>query len=176
MTASLYTRSTRALEPGAIPDSFRASLEAYANQHQLELASLRAWLTHSENPPATGFFRKLLGRRANSVDPDPWHESLIALHPTHLIVGTHGPKRGTTVMSVSLAQASVQRGSAIAARLGMASEDGISIEGFPGQEGRPGSYFVGFGPEPAADDCFASIEAAIRAAKNRPGAIPTENP
>jgi hypothetical protein len=167
MTTPLYHRSTRALEPGVLPEPFRASLAEHASQRQLDLSSLRVWVTHSENPAATGFFGKLLGRRANSVDPDPWHDTLIALHPTHLIVGTHGPKRGTVVMSLSLGQASVQRGSAIATRLGMASEDGISIEGFPGQEGRPGSYFVGLGKEPAADDCFASVEAAIRAAKNR---------
>jgi hypothetical protein len=88
------------------------------------------------------------------------------LHPTHLIVGTHGPKRGTSILSLPLLQASVQRGSAMAARLGMTSEDGITIDGFPGEEGRPGSYFVGLGPEPAAGDCFAAVEAAVRAAKH----------
>ena len=69
-------------------------------------------------------------------------------------------------MSLPLLQASVQRGSALAARLGVASEDGITIEGFPGEEGRPGSYFVGLGPD-AANECFDAVEAAVRAAKNR---------
>lgn len=167
MTGSLYRRSTRALASGVIPESFRASLTDHAARHQLDVSSLRAWLTHSENPPATSFFGNLFGRRANSVDPDPWHETLVALHATHLIVGTHGPKRGTTILSIPLLHASVQRGSALGARLGMAVEDGLTIDGFPGYEGRPGSYFVGLGPEPAAHDCFESIEAAVRSAKNQ---------
>lgn len=167
MIGPLYTRSTRALAPGTIPESFRASLTAHASRHQLDLSSLRVWITHSENPPAASFFGKLFGRRSNSVDPDPWHETLVALHSTHLIVGTHGPKRGTSILSVPLLQASVQRGSAMAARLGIAAEDGLTIDGFPGYEVRPGSYFVGLGPEPSANDCFEAIEAAIVAAKNR---------
>ncbi len=122
-----------------------------------------ARLAHAQRePPATSFFGKLFGRRANSLDPDPWHETLVALHSTYLIVGTHEPKRGTTVLCIPLLHASVQRGSAIAARLGMAVEDGLTIDGFPGYEGRPVSYFVGLGPEAAANHCFESIEAAVR--------------
>ncbi|HVJ19797.1 MAG TPA: hypothetical protein VM686_30485 [Polyangiaceae bacterium] len=167
MTDPLYVRSTRGLSSGDVPETFRGPLAEHAAKHQLELGTLQVWLTHSENPPASGFVGKLLGKRSNSLDPDAWHDTLIALHPTHLIVGTHGPKRGTTVLSLPLMQASVQRGRAIELRRGMPSDDGISIEGFPGDVGRPGTYFVGLGPEPAANDCFAAIEGAVRSAKNR---------
>jgi hypothetical protein len=166
MTGSLYSRSTRALAFAELEPSFRSAVVEHAAKHQLELASLRTWLTHSENPPATSFFGKLFGQRSNSVDPDPWHDTLIALHPTHLIVGTHGPKRGTSVLSLPLAQASLQRGSAGRGMPGAPTDDGITIEGFPGTVGRPGSYFVGLGPD-AADECFSAVESAVRAAKNR---------
>ncbi len=168
MTGSLYIRSTREVASAEVQQAFGSALAEHAAKHQLELGSLRAWLTHSENPPATGFFGRLLGRRSNSVDPDPWHDTLIALHPTHLIVGTSGPKRGTSVLSLPLVQASIQRGHSRLGLPGAPTDDGIRIEGFPGQVGRPGSYFVGLGPEPAANECFGAIESAVRAAKNQP--------
>jgi hypothetical protein len=169
MIGSLYVRSTRAVAFAELEQIFGSALKEHAAKHQLELGSLRAWLTHSENPPATGFFGKLLGKRSNSVDPDPWHDTFIALHPTHVVVGTHGPKRGTTVLSLPLMQASVQRGNVGMGLPGAPSDDGIRVEGFPGQVGRPGSYFVGLGPEPAANECFDAVESAVRAAKNRGG-------
>jgi hypothetical protein len=56
MNSKLYVRSTRALEPGDLPEPFRSRVEEHAAQRNLALSSWRAWLTHSENPPATGFF------------------------------------------------------------------------------------------------------------------------
>ena len=125
------------------------------------------WLTRSENPPAEGFFGKLLGRRANPVDPDEVHETVLVLHRSHVLVATSGEKRGTSVLSVALTQASVSRGAALAAFANVpGASDGLSISGFPGDHGRPGSYFFGLGSEPDAAECERVLTAAITAAKN----------
>lgn len=166
MAGPLYVRSTRALSLPEVAEPLHGALATHAARHQLELGSPLVWLTRSENPPATGFLAKLLGRRTNSVDPDPWHEQLILLHPTHLLIGVHGPKRGTSVLDLALSLASVQRGHAGAGLQGMPSDDGFQLDGFPGAVGRPGTYFFGLGSEPAADECFQAIEHAVRAAKS----------
>lgn len=70
------------------------------------------------------------------------------------------------VLSVPLAQASMTRGNSLAERLGQAPDSGITILGFPGEHGRPGSYFFGLGSEPAATACVQAVEAAIVDAKN----------
>ena len=163
-----YRRSTRAVTLGEVPPVLRDAIADHATKHQLSLDSVRAWLTHSENPPATGLFGKLFGKRANSVDPDAEHDSLLVLHRTHVVIATTGAKRGTAVLSLPLLQASVVRGSGVAARLAMkvpGADDGMTISGFPGDEGRPGTYFFGLGTEPAAADCFVALETAIMGVK-----------
>ena len=97
---------------------------------------------------------------------------VLALHATHLLVGTHGASRGTAVMSLPLLQATVTRGGVLAghplaAGLDVPADDGLTISGFPGTEGRPGTYFVGLGPG-AADACFEAVRAAVARAKNAP--------
>lgn len=167
MGAAMYRRTTRELALSALPPALAAAIEAHASRSQLRLERTRCWLTHSENPPAEGFFGKLLGRRANDVDPDVAHDSALVLHPTHVLVATSGERRGTTVLSLPLVQATMTRGSAIAARVGMAAAaDGVTLAGFPGEVGRPGTYFFGLGPEPAAEECVRALESAILAAKN----------
>jgi hypothetical protein len=41
---------------------------------------------------------------------------------------------------------------------------GFTITGFPGDQ--PGSFYIGFGPETAAAECFSAVRSAIIAAKN----------
>lgn len=167
----MYRRSTRERSLCALPPAITAALEKHATDHQLTLdgAQARVWLTHSENPEASGFFGKLFGRRANPVDPDATHDSALVLLPTHLVVATAGEKRGTAVLSLALLAASVVRGSGVAAHLAAAvpgADDGMTISGFPGKEGRPGTYFFGLGSDAAGGDCLGAVQSAIRAAKS----------
>ncbi len=163
----MYRRSTRAMDLASLPRPLAEQLAGHAAQHQIELRDTRVWLTHSENPPAEGFVGRLLGRRANPVDPNTQSDTALVLHPTHVLVAMNGDKAGAFALSLPLVQASMTRGSALAARFGAAGgEDGITLSGFPGETGRPGTYFVGLGPEPAGAACVQAVEAAILAAKN----------
>ncbi len=163
----MYRRTTRETTLASLPRPIAEALSTHASSHQIELGGVRCWVTHSENPPADGFFGKLLGRRANPVDPDAEHDTVLVLHPTHVLVATSGARRGTSVLSLPLAQASLTRGSAIAARMGVAGpNDGFTLSGFPGDEGRPGTYFVGLGSGPSGEECARAVEDAIRVRKN----------
>jgi hypothetical protein len=166
----VYRRTTREADLGALAPGLSEAISAHAASRQIVLSQTRVWVTHSENPPAEGFFGKLFGSRANSADPDTEHDTVLVLHPTHLLVATAGAKRGTSVLSLPLMQASVSRGNAIAARFAGAAmaDDGLTVSGFPGEHGRPGTYFVGLGAEPAGAECARAVEAAIVAAKNGP--------
>lgn len=164
---SLYLRETRPIELSAVPPALREAIVAWGARHQVALDSVTAWHTHSVNPPGEGLLARLLGRRANPVDPDTEHDAVLVLHPTHLIVGTLGARRGVSVLGAPIMQCSVTRGSLLAARLGGAAptDDGITLSGFPGAEGRPGTYFFGLGGA-GSDSCFAAVESAVRARKN----------
>jgi hypothetical protein len=162
----LYRRETRAAELSSLPEALRRALLDWASQHQLSLDHTRVWHTRSENPPGEGFFARVLGRRSNPVDPNAFHDAVVVLHPTQLIVANLGEKSGVMVMGVALVQTSVTRGSALAGTFGAAApdDDGISIKGFAGAEGRPGTWFFGMGGA-EADACFAAVAAAVRAVK-----------
>lgn len=164
----MYRRETRAIQLPAMPPPLAHALASYASNNQLELAGARAWITRSESPIAEGFFGKLLGRRANPVDPNATVVVAVVLQRTHITVATSGDRSGISVLSCPLAQASVSRGSAIANRVNAPGlDDGISITGFPTSDpGTAGSCFVGLGPEPARVECARAVEAAIVAAKN----------
>jgi hypothetical protein len=153
----LYVRHTRTARIVDLPRRICGKLAEYAASHQVDLNDVQVWLTHSENPPARTAFGRLLRRRANPVDPDEEHWTAVILHPSHLFVATDGAKRGTTVLSVPLALASVSPTAD--------SDDpaGFTITGFPGEQ--TGSYYVGLGPEPEAAGCVAAVRAAIAAAK-----------
>lgn len=163
----MYRRSTHETRLTDLPAALAEALQAHASAQQLALTDVRVWSTESENPPASGWVGRLLGRRANPVDPDVRHVTVVVLHPTHLVVAMTGERRGTSVVSVPLVVASIARGSAVAARwAGVESSDGVSITGLPGDEGRPGTLFVGLGPGPDAQACVDALEAAIRRVKN----------
>jgi hypothetical protein len=168
MAAPLYRSTTRELSVAALPPALGSALRDFAAKHQLVLDGVRCWLTHSENPPATGFFSRVLGRRANPVDPDAEHHSLLVLHPTQILVGTSGEKRGTTILGVALVNASMQRGHGLSPQLAAMApgDDGITLYGFPGEHGRPGSWFFGLGAGAAAEACVHAVELALRAVKN----------
>lgn len=162
----MYARHTRPATIGDLAGHVREKLTAHADSHQLILNDVQAWLTHSENLPSGSGLGKLLRRRANPSDPDAEHDTVVVLHSTHLLVAIDGAKRGTSVLSLPLAQASVASGTGLDARLGtVASETGgFTISGLAGDS--PGSFYVGLGTEPAAVECFSAVEAAITAAKN----------
>lgn len=163
----LYRSETREVGLAALPSPLVEALNRHAEKNQLVLDRVRCFLTHSVNPPSTSFFGKLLGRRSNPVDPDPEHDTAVVLHTTHLLIATLAPSRGATVLSLPLAQASIGRMSELVKKLGdVAAEPGMDITGFPGEHGRPGSYFVKLGEDPAGAACYAAVEAAIVAAKN----------
>jgi hypothetical protein len=153
----LYVRHTQSSRIVELPRPICGKLAEHAATHQLDLNDVRVWLTHSENPPASSLFGKLLGRRANPVDPDEEHWTAVILHPTHLLVVTEGAKRGTTVLSLPLTQASITTDA------GSGDAAGFTITGFPGEQS--GSYYVGLGPEPDAAACISAVREALGAAK-----------
>ncbi len=170
MASPLYTSTTRELAFDDMPEPLRSAFQTHAEGASLLLRDVRAWLTHRENPTSTSFLGSLFGRRSNPVDPDPQHDVVLVLHATHVLVGTHGPSRGTSVLSLPLVQATVSRGSALqnafGANVDAPTDDGITSSGFPGTEGRPGTYFVGLGPGTHAEACVEAVGAAILRIKN----------
>lgn len=153
----LYVRHTRSARIVELPRPICGKLAEHAASHQVDLNDVQVWLTHSENPPASSAFGKLLRRRANPADPDEEHWTAVVLHPTQLLVATDGAKRGTTVMSLPLARASM------ATEAVCDDAAGFTITGFGGEQA--GSYYVGLGPEADALRCVSAVHEAISAAK-----------
>lgn len=162
----MYVRHTVSVQMGELAAHVRDKLATHAESRQLDLSNLRLWLTHSENPTADSGFGKLLRRRANPADPDVEHDTVVVLHPTHILVVIDGAKRGTSVLSLPLTQASVAPGTGLGDKLSRAAgeADGFTLSGLDGD--RPGSFYIGLGTEPAAAECFSAVESAIVAAKN----------
>lgn len=141
----------------ALPADVAAALRDHAASRQLTITDdLPAWSTRSINPPASSAIGRLLGRRANPADPDSENQTLVVLHPTHLLVVNSGAERGISALSVPLAIASIEAPE---------SPDGFGVTGFAGDGGRPGSYYLGVG-EPQGAECREAVRAAIVAAKN----------
>lgn len=162
----MYVRHTRTVDENELAHHLREKLAAYAESRHLVLANLRLWHTHSENRPADSGFGKLFRRRANPTDPDAEHDTVVVLHPTHLLVVIDGAKRGTSVLSLPLTHASVAPGARLGAALDQIAGEagGFTITGFAGDDG-PGSFYVGLGGEAAAAECITAVQAAILAAK-----------
>lgn len=163
-----YRSETREVPFERLPPPLLQAMRDHAAKNQLVLDAVRCFVTHSVNPPSESFFGKLLGRRANPVDPDPEHDTAVVLHATHLLIGTWAEKRGAVVLSVPLAVASIGRMSALAEKLGdLAREPGMDVTGFPGEHGNAGSFFVKLGEDAAGAECYRAVETAVLAAKNR---------
>lgn len=162
----MYVRHTRSVRIEELPARLRRKLAEHAAARQIDLDAVRLWLTRSQNPPASSGLGKLLRRRANRADPDDEHTTIVVLHPTQVAVIIDGANRGTAVLSLPLSQASVAAGSGLAAKFDSGTNDapGFTISGFPGEQ--VGSFYVGLGPEPAAQECFSAVRAAISAVKN----------
>ncbi|MDP3277947.1 MAG: hypothetical protein Q8Q09_22370 [Deltaproteobacteria bacterium] len=161
---SLYQRETRAVTLASLQPALSEPLAAWARRQGLALDAVTVWCTHSVNPPGQALVARLLGRRANTVDPDASHDTALVLLATHLIVATYGARRGASVLGLALRDATVTRGRATVGAFGAAEpdDDGISITGFAGDEaGRPASYFFGLGGA-EADACFAAVARAVR--------------
>ncbi|QMU20609.1 hypothetical protein FOV72_10100 [Gordonia rubripertincta] len=152
-----YQRTTVRADLSALPADVAAALRDHAASRQLTITDdLPAWSTRSINPPASSAIGRLLGRRANPADPDSENQTLVVLHPTHLLVVNSGAERGISALSVPLAIASIEAPE---------SPDGFGVTGFAGDGGRPGSYYLGVG-EPQGAECREAVRAAIVAAKN----------
>lgn len=165
---ALYRSTTTATTFDRVPAPLREAVTAHAAARQFDVAGARCWLTRSENPPAEGFFSSLLKRRANPLDPDESHVTLVALHPTQLVIASHGERRGSAVVSLPLAQASISRQSALVQALGggdVPTDTGMFVSGLPGEVGRPGSLLAKLGDDADGAACYAAVEAAIAAAK-----------
>ncbi|MFT4088407.1 MAG: hypothetical protein QM658_14885 [Gordonia sp. (in: high G+C Gram-positive bacteria)] len=158
----MYERSTRTIALHDVPPAMRAELDAVAEARQLTvLDDSRAWLTRSVNKSSSSGIGRLFGRRANPLDPDAEHETLVVLLRSQLVVVIAGAVRGVSSLSVALSRASVSAGSV----LGGPGDTGFAITGFPAEEGRAGSFYIGLGPEPAGSECYETIRAAITEAK-----------
>lgn len=171
MSAPLYRSETRSIPIPELPAALRNALLMHADRQKLKLVKGQAWITRRENPPSTTMFGKLFKKRSNDADPDTEHEMLLVVHETHLLVGTSGARRGTTILSLPLLVATVTRGSLLAGRLPSAaldvpSDDGVTISGFPGEHGNQGTYFMGLGAGAAAEECVRAVLAAVAGAKN----------
>lgn len=171
MSAALYRSETRTVPIVDVPTALRNALLTHADTKKLKLVSTNAWVTHRENPASRSVFGKLFGKRSNSADPDAEHDMVLVLHGTHLLVGTSGAVRGTTILSLPLLVATVTRGSLLAGRVQRPSQelpgdDGLTIGGFPGDQGNPGTYFMGLGPGADAAACVQAVMAAVESAKN----------
>lgn len=160
---TLYRCETRASTLDALPPPLRDALARWCTQHALDLTPARVWSTRCENPPGEGFFARMLGRRANPVDPDAEHTMALALLPTHVVAGSYGARSGASVVGVALGALTVSRGFALSKALaaGLPDDDGICLHGLPGSPGRPGTYFVKLGGA-EADACFDAVAAAVR--------------
>jgi hypothetical protein len=161
----LYERHTQSVQFDQLPTRIVTKLTEHAESRQIGLDSVSLWQTRSENPRASSGLRRLLRRRANPTDPDEEHITVVLLHPTQLLVAVDGARRGTSVLSLPLSQASVTVGSAFSSKLDPALSEahGFTITGYPGE--RAGSFFLGLGPEPAAAECLSAVREAIAAAK-----------
>jgi len=163
----MYQRTTTTADLSTLPPAIEAALRTYADEHQLEVTDdLPAWVTRSLNPTATSFLGKIFKRRANPTDPDSEHQTLVVLHPTHLIVVVSGAERGVSTLSVPLALASIRDRLVAPAGGGSdVAEGGFTVGGPLGGDGRQGDFFVGTGP-PDGERCRDAIRTAISAAKN----------
>ncbi|MEO9330411.1 hypothetical protein [Gordonia aurantiaca] len=152
-----YERTTTRADLSDLTAAVAAALREHAEARHLVLTDdLPAWSTRSINLPASSWPARLFRRRSNPADPDSEHQTLVVLHPTHLIVVVSGARRGISAMSAALAVASIDQPE---------TADGFSVTGFVGDEGRPASFYLGVG-EPAGDECREAVRAAIVAAKN----------
>lgn len=167
MSTSEHERSTKMVRFDQLSMAMTQALAEHSASRQLVLADdMPAWLTHSVNRPSTSILGKLFGSSSDTTDEDTEQDVLVVLHPTHMVVVTAGENRDTTARSVPLAQASVRVGGALEDSFSAVEDSGVTIGGFPGNHGQPGTFYIGLGPEPAGAECAEAIRAAITDAKN----------
>ena len=169
MNAPRYQSETRSTTIGDLPSDLRGALIAHAEKRKLKLILASVWQTHRENPASATMFGRLLGKRVNEADQDASHDMVLVLHASHLLVGTSGRRRGTTVFSVPLLLATLTRGGLVATGRGGAfeapSDDGLNIAGFAEKDGAAGSHFMGLGAGAVAEACVLAAMAAVDGAK-----------
>ena len=170
MNAPRYRSETRSTTLGDLPSDLRAALVSHAEKRKLKLILASVWQTHRENPVASTMLGKLLGRRANASDPDAFHDMVLVIHASHLLLATSGRSRGTSVFSVPLLLATLTRGGLVAnghdGALERPGDDGMNIGGFSEDNGASGTGFMGLGAGPAAEACVLAATAAMADAKS----------
>lgn len=160
-----HERSTKMVRFDQLSMTMTEALAEHSASRQLALADdMPAWLTHSVNRPSTSILGKLFG--AGATEEDSEQDVLVVLHPTHMLVVTAGENQGTTALSVPLTQASVRVGGALEDSFSAVEDSGVTIGGFPGDDGQLDTFYIGLGPEPAGAECAEAIRAAITDAKN----------
>ena len=163
MQTPMYSRRTRRIRIEDAPSAMREAYQEHVSSNQWDDSSSEppAWLTHSVNLPSSTFIGRVFGRRANWVDPDLEHDLLLVLGSSHLVIVTHGLKRGTAVLSIALAHASLGKRLTVLASRDDHTERGVTISGFPGEDGRPGTFFVALGPDAAGQECEDAVRGAL---------------
>ena len=149
------------MKPGtytSAPVSARISkkLTEHAESRQIDLRNVRLWMTHSENPPASSGFGKLLRRRANPSDTDEEHWRKTR---------DRGP-----VVTVGAGLGGSRHWRQRRAEPCAGDAAGFTITGFEGD--LTGSFYIGLGPEAAAAECFSALRSAITAAENATDCTP----
>ncbi|MEZ5211624.1 hypothetical protein MYK68_09905 [Gordonia sp. PP30] len=148
----MYRRSTARMSLSALPPEILNAVTSCGEANQLTIAvDSPVWATHSVN-------------LRNRADKDPESDVYMVLGGADLVIVTAGAKRGVSALTLPLREASISEGSRLQQLTGH-SEPGISITGFPGDNNSPGSFFVGLGTEPAAEECVQQLVAAVTAAK-----------
>lgn len=171
-TAPLYQSTTHETALASLDPALREAIEKHATGHQLTLDGARVWLTHSINPPGGWLLSKLFGRRSNPADAEPEHWTCIVVCRTQIAIATHGPTRGTSVLSLAAISASARWGMDLgplaAMAPGVVTDPGFSLEGFPAataNAGRAGTLFVKVSDDSAGRACFDAVVACITEAK-----------
>jgi hypothetical protein len=151
-----YERSTSAMTLADLPAAMRSALEEKAQARGLTVApDAPAYLTHSRRLKKPG----LLARMTGGGDPDTEHLVALVLGARDVLICTHGAQRGTAVLTARLD--AVDTEDRLAA---MRQDEGVSVNGFPGGQDGPASFWVGLGA-PDGEAARAALESAIRAAK-----------
>lgn len=167
MNMPMYERSTRMVRFDQLSMPLTQALAQHAEDNQITLADdMPAWLTHSINVPSQSILGKLFGRKGKRTDRDAEHDVLVVLHPRQVIIVTSGEKRGTEALDLPLEHATIRVGSPLETRFSAVEDAGFTLGGFPGDQGKSGTFYIGLGSEPAGAECAEAIRAAITEAKN----------
>ena len=153
-----YQRSTRECPFSQLRPEISAAIRAHAQQHELGDVEREAVLcceTANEKTKKSGLLSRLAGG-----DPDPVHYVGVVLTPRHLIWARSGAKYSMAVMSARLGDVEMEDYENTPAYR-LVPDSGLEVLGvFTGGIERA-QAFIGFGPEPAAENVKSRLKEAI---------------